>query len=91
MDVAAGDTLCVPEVALLPLHAPLAVQEVAFVVVHVSRLDAPTAIVAGAADRLTTTGGGVAAIWTVTERETLPPVPVQLSEYVVAAVMLLTV
>jgi hypothetical protein len=89
VDVAAGDTLCVPEVALLPLQEPLATQDVAFVVVHVSRLDAPTAMVAGAAVRFTTTGGGVAAICTVTERVTLPPVPVHMSVNVVAVVMLL--
>jgi hypothetical protein len=77
--VAAGDTLAVPEVARAPVHAPLAVQDVALVVVHVSTLVAPTVIVAGEALRFTTTVGGVAEICTVTERAMLPPVPVQVS------------
>lgn len=77
--MAAGDTLTVPEVARAPVHAPLAVQDVALVVVHVSALVAPTMMVDGVAVRFTTTVGGVAEICTVTERATLPPVPVQVS------------
>jgi hypothetical protein len=79
-----------PEVALLPVQAPDAVQLVTFVLDHESVLAPPEAIVVGLAERVMVgtgfgvgVGVGVGAGDEVTETETLPltvcsdPVPVQ--------------
>lgn len=69
-----------PEAGFDPLHAPLAVQEVALVEVQVS-IDVPfTATVVGLALNATvgaTGGGGFALTVTVAERPVVPPAPVQ--------------
>ena len=72
-----------PEVALLPDHAPEAVQEVALVEDQVSVEDAPLATDAGfaASDTVGTGGGGgIPDTVTVTEVLALPPEPVQVRE-----------
>ena len=72
-----------PETALLPDHAPEAVQEVALVDDQVSVEDAPLAIDVGfaASDTAGTGGGGgMPATVTVTEVLALPPEPVQVRE-----------
>jgi hypothetical protein len=72
----------VPEVAVEPDHAPLAVQDVALVEDHVSVVEAPEAIEVLAALMVTVgaAGGGVLVpTFTVTERCVVPPLPVQLS------------
>ena len=51
--MAAGVSVVVPLVASVPLHAPLAVHEVAFVEVHVRVVLAPSVIAAGFAERVT--------------------------------------
>lgn len=60
MLVALGDTLWEPEVALLPLQAPEALQEVAFVEPQDRVLLEPEVMVVGLADRETVgaSGGG---------------------------------
>jgi hypothetical protein len=72
-----------PEVALLPVHAPDAVQEVALVDDQVSVEDAPLATEVGfAASETVGTGGGggMPDTMTVTEVLALPPEPVQVRE-----------
>jgi hypothetical protein len=77
VEVAANaPVLAVPLVVRLPLHAPLAVQLVAFVEVQVSVDDAPLATVVGLALRVTT---GAGATVTVADWLVLPPAPVQVS------------
>jgi hypothetical protein len=73
---------CVPDVALVPDHAPLAVHEVALVLDHVSVEDPPEATVAGDAASVTV---GAPAIDIVVVCSVLPPVPVQVSVYVAFA------
>jgi hypothetical protein len=68
----------VPLAGFAPLHAPDAVQAVACVEVHVSRVDAPPATVVAPADSFT-----VAADITVTvasEVTVAPAAPVQINE-----------
>ena len=72
-----GPVPAVPLVGLLPLHAPLAVQLVALVVLHVSVDEAPLATTTGEAEIVTTGAGALMA--TVTDSLVLPPVPVQVS------------
>ena len=72
-----------PEVALLPDHAPEAVQELALVDDQVSVEDAPLATEAGFAESVTVGtggGGGVPDTVTVADALELPPVPVQVRE-----------
>jgi hypothetical protein len=79
---AALDSL--PEVALLPAHAPEAVQEAASVEDQVSMVDAPLTTEAGFAVRDTVGiggGGGVPDTVTVTDLLALPPEPLQVREY----------
>jgi hypothetical protein len=85
--------LCwLPDVALLPVQAPEAVQEVAFVEDHVIVDRAPLATVVGFAEIVTVGaaggGGGVEPPVTVTvaERAVLPPDPVQVRVYIDVAV-----
>lgn len=74
--VAAGVTLAVPLVAMVPLQPPDAVQEVALVEVHVSVALPPTVIDVGLA-LIETVGAG--ATVTVVLAEAVPPAPVQSS------------
>jgi hypothetical protein len=71
-----------PEVALLPDHAPEAAQEVALVDDQVSVEDAPLAIDVGfaASDTVGSGGGGMPDTVTVVDALALPPEPVQVSE-----------
>jgi len=72
-----------PEIALLPDHAPEAAQEVALVDDQVSVEDPPLAIDVGFAvsDTVGTGGGGgMPDTMTVVEMLALPPGPVQVSE-----------
>ena len=73
-----------PEIALLPDHAPEATQEVALVDDHVSVEDPPLATDAGfaASDTVGTGdgGGGMPDTMTVVEVLALPPAPVQVRE-----------
>ena len=72
-----------PEVTRLPDQAPLAVQLVALVDVHV-RVEAPPAFtVVGLAERETVGGGAVTV--TVTARLALPPAPVHVRVKVLVA------
>jgi hypothetical protein len=66
----------VPDVALLPLHAPLAVQLVAFVDDHVSVLSLPLTKLLGLALSVTVGNGSTV---TVVDCAAVPPLPVQLS------------
>jgi hypothetical protein len=54
-----GETDCEPEVALLPLHPPLAVHDVAPDEDHVSVEDWPAFMLVGEAENVVETGGGV--------------------------------
>ncbi len=80
------DTL-LPEVALVPDHAPLAVQLVALADDHVSALEPPLVTLAGLA-LIVTVGAGVVAAVTVTvvDWAAVPPAPVQLSVKVLLVV-----
>lgn len=72
-----------PEIALLPDHAPDAVQEAALVDDQVSVEDAPLATEVGFAVSETVGtggGGGMPDTMTVTEVLALPPEPVQVRE-----------
>jgi len=72
-----------PEVALLPDHAPEATQEVALVDDHVSVEDSPLPTEIGFAESDTVGtggGGGVPDTVTVADVLALPPAPVQVRE-----------
>ena len=71
--------LAVPEVALLPDHAPLAVQLVAFVEDQVRLELAPLDTLVGFALRETVGAGADAVTVTVVDPLALPPAPVQLN------------
>lgn len=73
-----------PEVALLPDQAPDAVQESAPLDVQVKVEGLPLVTVVGLADRLKLGAGALTE--TVTDRVTLPPLPVQVSEKSVVTV-----
>lgn len=70
----------VPEVVLLPLHAPEAVHDVAFVDVHESVELPPLATVLGLA--VSVTVGAACVTVTVADRVVVPPALLQASEYV---------
>ena len=76
--------LNVPLTALVPLHAPEAVHEVAFVEDQVKVDPLPLATLVGLA--LIDTLGGVADTVTVTDWLAVPPAPVQVNVYFVVAV-----
>jgi hypothetical protein len=67
-----------PLVDFEPLQPPLAVQEVAFVVDHVSVAAPPVSTEVGFAVSVSVGAGGVVT-FTVTLRDTVPPLPVQTS------------
>jgi hypothetical protein len=75
---------CVPFSAWLPDQPPEAVQAVALLDAHVRVAAAPLAIELGLAEKLTVGAGAFTE--TVADCVALPPVPVQVSEYVVLAV-----
>jgi hypothetical protein len=75
--------VCVPLVALTPVHAPEAVQVAASVDDHVSVELAPLAMICGFAEIVTV---GTGATVTVADCEALPPAPVQLREKVLVLV-----
>lgn len=78
MPVVAGVSDCVPEIALLPVHAPVAVQAVALLVFQVSVVADPMNIEVGLAENeIVGSGSG----WTdrITVRVTDPPALVQVS------------
>ncbi len=75
---------CEPLTALLPDQPPEAVQAVVLVEDQVKVVALPLATVLGAAARLTV--GAAALTDTVADWVALPPVPVQVSEYVALAV-----
>ena len=70
--------LNVPLTALVPLHAPEAVHEVAFVEDQVKVDPLPLATLVGFALIETVGGGGLAATVTVAAWLAVPPAPVQL-------------
>lgn len=74
-----------PTVALLPVHAPEAVQEIVFVLDHVSMELPSYAIDVGLADNDTTGAGGAPTV-TVANLLAVPPIPVHEIEYVAFAV-----
>jgi hypothetical protein len=69
----------VPLVALLPLHPPEAVQDVALVLDQVSVEEPPAKTVVGLAEIATVGGVGPSATVTVTDWTAEPPVPLQVS------------
>lgn len=71
-----GPLDCVPEVFLEPVHAPEAMQPVAFVAVQVKVLLLPEATVVGEALSVTDGAAGVATV-TIVDCPALPPGPVQ--------------
>ena len=77
--MAVGVMLQLPLVANEPLQAPLAVQEVAFVVDHSSVADLPSVIEVGLAERLTVGTAVVFVTATLAEPLAEPPAPVQVS------------
>ena len=70
--------LCVPLVALVPIQAPEALQEVALVALHVSVDVPPLAIEVGFADSVTFGAGTTVTVAVTTLL--MPPVPLQVSE-----------
>lgn len=75
--VVSGAVDCEPDVALVPDHAPDAVQVAAFVEDHVRVATDPLATIVGLALKVSVGAGGVAAFtFTVTDCVTVPPVPV---------------
>lgn len=74
-----GVSVVVPLVDCVPLHAPLAVHEVAFVDDHVSVEFAPSVMVAGLAAIVTVGAGGALLTVTVADAFALPPLPVHVS------------
>ena len=67
-----------PLVGWFPLHAPLAVQEVALALLQFSVAVDPAVTLPGLAVRVTA-GGGSALTMTVADCAAVPPVPVQVS------------
>ena len=76
MPAVVGVTLQLPLVANEPLHAPLAVQEVAFVVDHSSVEDLPSVIDVGLAVTLTVGAGAMTVRFVAVEVEPFEPVQV---------------
>ena len=74
--------LAVPEVDREPLHAPLAVHELALVDDQFRLELPPLGTLVGLALSVTDGAGDAAATVTVTERDVLPPAPEQFSVYV---------
>jgi hypothetical protein len=77
-----GVTDCEPVVVFVPVHPPLAVQEVASVVDQFNTVDVPWVTEVGNAVRVRV-GVGVVIVVTVTLCEAVPFAPVQVRVYVV--------
>jgi hypothetical protein len=78
-----------PDVAFVPVHAPDAVQDVAFEVDHVNRDVAPDLTDVGDAENVSVGAGvppPVELTVTVVDTDFVPPLPLQLNLYVVFAV-----
>ena len=73
-----------PRAALVPSQAPDAVQEFAFVELHVSVAEAPAGTAAAPADSITV-GAGI-TVTVASELALVPPVPVHTNAYEVVAV-----
>jgi hypothetical protein len=82
VELASGPTDWLPETDLLPVQPPEAMQLVAFWLDQVSVLEPLALTLVGLAASMIV---GAATTETVTERDALPPVPVQPSEYVEVA------
>ena len=80
LEFVSGAVLAEPEVARVPLQAPVAVQEVASVDDQLRLAAAPLATLVGLALRLTVGGDEAEPTVTVAEAEALPAAPLQLSE-----------
>lgn len=79
-----GLMIAVPLVAFVPLQPTVAVQEVTFAEFQLSVEEPPAAIEVGEA--LSVTVGNVTTV-TVAEADVVPPAPVQLSVYIVSALI----
>ncbi len=77
--------LALPDVSFAPLQSPVAVQLVAFVLLHVSVALLPLVIDVGLAVKVTVGTGGAVTV-TVADAEALPPLPVHSNVYVLVAV-----
>lgn len=75
MPVAVGVALCDPLVALVPDHAPEAVQDVASVLDQVSTVDAPSVRLVG--DPVNVSVGAGSLTVSVADPFAVPPLPVQ--------------
>jgi hypothetical protein len=73
--LAVGATDVEPEILCAPLHAPLAVHDVAFVEDHMSVEDCPALIVEGEAEIVTVGSGATCFTFTVIDFVTEPHVP----------------
>jgi hypothetical protein len=73
-----SDTDSLPLVLWVPLHAPLAVQDVALVELQVSVALPPSLIVVGETEIVTVAAAGAFTV-TVADALALPPLPVQVS------------
>jgi hypothetical protein len=83
VDLVSGPVLCVPLVALVPLQLPEAAHEVALVEFHVSVDAPPLAMEAGFAVNMTAGAGATVTLAVATLL--VPPAPVHVNEYDVAA------
>jgi hypothetical protein len=80
LPTALGVTAKLPLVVSLPLHDPLAVQDDAFVVDHVSMALCPEMMLVGLTERVTVGAGVTGAVTVrVADALALPPAPVQVS------------
>jgi hypothetical protein len=84
--VAVGETTSVPLVASAPVQPPLAVHDVAFVLDHVNVEVAPEAMLVGFAVSVTVGGADELTVTVAEAGADVPPVPLQVSVYVVVAV-----
>ena len=84
LGIVIAPVLCVPLVALLPLQPPVAVQDVAFVELHVSVELPPLAIEVGVAVNVTVGAGTTVTVAVAVLL--VPPTPVQVNEYDVVTV-----
>ena len=84
LGIVSAPVLWVPLVAFVPLQLPEAVHEVALVELHVKVEEPPLATDVGFADRVTVGAGTTVTV--AVAALLVPPVPLQVNEYVVLAV-----
>ena len=84
LGIVSAPVLCVPLVVIAPLQLPEAVHEVALVELHVKVEEPPLATDVGFADRVTVGAGTTVTV--AVAALLVPPVPLQVNEYVVLAV-----